>query len=65
MNSKLQNNTGVPNYFVALKVNTKVVWNGEKNLLQIANDSCELTAIELTCLNKWKDNNFSEIPYVN
>lgn len=53
------------NYFVTLKVNTKMVWNGEKNLLQNANDDCELTAMEMTCLNKWKDNYFSEVPYVN
>lgn len=53
------------NYFVTLKVNTKMVWNGEKNLLQIVNADCELPAMEMTCLNKWKDNYFSEVPYVN
>lgn len=61
MNSKLQNNSAVLNYFVALKVNTKMVWNGKKNLLQTANDTSELKTIELTCLNKWEDNYFSEV----
>lgn len=42
-----------------------MVWNSEKNILQIANDSCELTAMELTCLNKWKDNYFSEVLCAN
>lgn len=65
VNLKLKNNTGVLNYFVALKVNIKMVWNSEKTTQQIANDSCELRFMELTCLSKWKDNYFSEGPCVN
>lgn len=65
VNLKLKNNTGVLNYFVALKVNIKMVWNREKTTQQIANDSCKLRFMELTCLSKWKHNYFSESPCVN
>lgn len=60
VNLKLQNSTSDLNYAVALKVNTKMVWNNEKTTQQIANDSCELRSMELIYLSKWKDNYFSE-----